>query len=205
MSSRRKPSPVLTEIMSKITDEDREKTRMEMMLQLDNEYIVESYELIGRRFSIDVIYFPSFDKPKKLFYLPRKRNTRTNEWIDLNEPCDTREEALNIIEAEKAYEKKSKMTKITEDVIQKYFIEQMNWWDDVFKGVDDDGNDFIIHYYTSPCKRYVLTYDIFSNISDENGNGWNLHIDNSDMNSIGNVSVNYVQEILKIIEIFKDY
>ena len=75
-----------------------------MMLQLDNEYLVESYELIGRRFSIDVIYFPSFDKPKKLFYLPRKRNTRTNEWIDLNEPCDTREEALNVIEAEKEYE-----------------------------------------------------------------------------------------------------
>ena len=106
MSSRRKPSPVLTAIMSNITDEDREKTRKEMMLQLDNEYLVESYELIGRRFSIDVIYFPSFDKPKKLFYLSRKRKNRTNEWFDLNEPCDTREEALNIIEAEKAYEKK---------------------------------------------------------------------------------------------------
>ena len=46
MSSRRKPSPVLTAIMSNITDEDREKTRKEMMAQLDNEYIVESYELI---------------------------------------------------------------------------------------------------------------------------------------------------------------
>ena len=106
MSSRRKPSPVLTAIMSNITDEDREKTRKEMMAQLDNEYIVESYELIDMRFSIDVIYFPSFDRPKKLFYLPRKRNTRTNEWFDLNEPCDTREEALNIIDVEKAYEKK---------------------------------------------------------------------------------------------------
>jgi hypothetical protein len=75
-----------------------------MSSPINNEYYIESYELIGGRFSINVIYFPSFDKPKKLFYLPRKRDTRTNEWIDLNEPCDTREEALNIIEAEKEYE-----------------------------------------------------------------------------------------------------
>lgn len=205
MSSRRKPSPVLTEIMSNITDEDREKTRKEMMLQFDNEYIVESYELIGRRFSIDVIYFPSFDKPKKLFYLPRKRNTRTNEWIDLNEPCDTREEALNIIEAEKAHEKKSKMTKITEDVIQKYFIEQMNWWDDAYSVPDDNGEELIVHYYCSPCKRYIITRDSYSNICDETGVSWNLHIDNSDMNSIGNVSVNYVEEVVQLIDIFKNY
>ena len=32
--SRRKPSPVLTDIMSKITDEDREKTRKEMMVPI---------------------------------------------------------------------------------------------------------------------------------------------------------------------------
>ena len=75
-----------------------------MSSPIDNEYYVESYELIDERFSICVIYFPSFDKPKKLFYMPRKRNNRTNKWIDLNEPCDTREEALNIIEAEKEYE-----------------------------------------------------------------------------------------------------
>jgi hypothetical protein len=191
--------------MSNITDEDREKTRKEMMLQLDNEYLVESYELIGRRFSIDVIYFPSFDKPKKLFYLPRKRNTRTNEWIDLNEPCDTREEALNIIEAEKAYEKKSKMTKITEDIIQKYFIEQMNWWDDAYSVPDDNGEELIVHYYCSPCNRYVLTRDSNSNICDETGVSWNLHIDNSDMDSIGNVSVNYVEEVNQLMDIFKNY
>lgn len=82
--------------------------KVERFTTMSSEYYVESYELIDRRFSICVIYFPSFDKPKKLFYLPRKRNTRTNVWIDLNEPCDTREEALNVIEAEKEYEEKSK-------------------------------------------------------------------------------------------------
>lgn len=125
MSSRRKPSPVLTAIMSNITDEDREKTRKEMMNMLK--------------------------------------------------------------------------TKITEDNIREFLIEGMGWYDDIWMNYDD------IHFYTSPCHRYVLTFDKNSNISDENGNGWNLHIDNSDMNSIGNVSVNYVEEVVQLIDIFKDY
>jgi hypothetical protein len=131
MSSRRKPSPVLTEIMSNITDEDREKTRKEMMNMLK--------------------------------------------------------------------------TKITEDVIREFFIEKMNWWDDTLTLCDDFGYETIMHYYTSPCKRYVLTYDYNSNICDENGDGWNLHIDNSDMDSIGNVSVNYVEEVNQLMDIFKNY
>ena len=156
MSRKRKPSPVLTDIMSKITDEDREKTRMEMLKEIGD---CEN---------------------------SRDRNT-THYYIS----------------------NRNKI-KITEDIIKEIFIDKLNWQDDVFEftealGLTDDGEKIIKHYYTSPCKRYLLTYDKHSNISDENGDGWNLHIDNSDMNSIGNVSVNYVQEILQIIEIFKDY
>ena len=125
MSSRRNPSPVLTAIMSNITDEDREKTRKEMTNMLK--------------------------------------------------------------------------TKITEDNIREFLIEGMGWYDDIWMNYDD------VHFYTSPCRRYVLTFDKNSNISDENGNGWNLHIDNSDMSSIGNVSVNYVEEIVQLIDIFKNY
>ena len=136
MSSRRKPSPVLTAIMSNITDEDREKTRKEMMSMLK--------------------------------------------------------------------------TKISHEVIKEFLIDKMNWQDDAFDftdalGITDDGEKIIKHYYTSPCKRYLLTYDKHSNISDENGDGWNLHIDNSDMNTIGNISVNYVEEVVQLIDIFKDY
>ena len=131
MSSRRKPSPVLTAIMSNITDEDREKTRKEMRNMLK--------------------------------------------------------------------------TKLTHEVIREFFIDKMNWWDDTLTLCDDFGYETTVHYYTSPCHRYVLTYDMQSNICDENGDGWNLHIDNSDMNSIGNVSVNYVEEIVQLIDIFKDY
>ena len=125
MCSRRKPSSVLTDIMSKITDNDREKTRMEMTKMLK--------------------------------------------------------------------------TKITEDNIREFLIEGMGWYDDILMNYDD------VHFYTSPCRRYVLTFDKNSNIRDENDNGWNLHIDNSDMDTIGNVSVNYVEEVVQLIDIFKYY
>ena len=54
MTSRRKPSPVLTEIMSKITDEDREKTRKEMMkiegkqVYQDNKFIEGAQWMLNR-------------------------------------------------------------------------------------------------------------------------------------------------------------
>lgn len=151
MSRKRKPSPVLTDIMSKITDEDREKTRKEMMKEIDN---CEN---------------------------SRDRNT-THYYISTRNKI-----------------------KITEDIIKEFFIEKMNWWDDAYSVPDDNGEEFIVHYYCSPCNRYVITRDMTSNICDENGNGWNLHIDNSDMDTIGNVSVNYVEEVVQLIDIFKNY
>lgn len=131
MSRKRNPSPVLTDIMSKITDEDREKIRKEMMNMLK--------------------------------------------------------------------------TKITEDIIREFFIEKMNWWDDAYSVPDDNGEELIVHYYCSPCNRYVITRDSYSNICDETGVSWNLHIDNSDFDTIGNVSVNYVEEVVQLIDIFKNY
>ena len=151
MSSRRKPSPVLTEIMSNITDEDREKTKMEMMKEIEN-------------------YDNTCDRNITHYYLSKRYKT-----------------------------------KITKDIIQEFFIDKMNWWDDAFCVPDDNGEEFIVHSYISPCKRYVLIQDKYSNICDESGVSWNLHIDNSDMDTIGNVSVNYVQEVLQLMDIFKDY
>lgn len=201
MKNRRKPSPVLTEIMSKITNEDREKTRKEMMREI--ECSTKAYKLITRRYRISTVVWITDDE----YYVPEKYIVKEHRWIWLNEPCTTYEEALNVIEADRKYESelKHKKTKITEDIIKEIFIGEMNWWDDTHTLVDDNGYETTIHYYTSPCGRYVLTYDMFSNICDENGDGWNLHIDNSDMNSIGNVSVNYVEEVVKIMDIFKNY
>lgn len=151
MTNRRKPSPVLTEIMSKITDEDREKTRKEMMKEIEN--------------------------------------------------CDnSRDRNVSHCYISMRYE-----TKITEDIIQEFFINKLNWFDDTLTWADENGYETTTHYYTSPCRRYILTYDYESNICDERGDGWNLHIDNSDMNSIGNVSVNYVEEVVQILDIFEKY
>lgn len=151
MSRKRKPSPVLTDIMSKITDEEREKTRKEMMKEIDN--------------------------------CENSRNRNTTHYYIF-----TRNK-----------------TKITEDIIREFFIEKMNWWDDAYSVPDDNGEELIVHYYNSPCNRYVITRDIYSNICDETGVSWNLHIDNSDFDTIGNVSVNYVEEVVQLIDIFKDY
>ena len=191
----------MTEIMSKITNEDREKTRKEMMREI--ECSTKAYKLITRRHRISTVVWITDDE----YYVPEKYIVKEHRWIWLNEPCTTYEEALNVIEADRKYESelKHKKTKITKDIIQEFFIDKMNWWDDAFCVPDDNGEEFIEHSYISPCKRYVLTQDKYSNICDESGISWNLHIDNSDMDTIGNVSVNYVQEVLQLMDIFKDY
>ena len=91
-----------------------------------------------------------------------------------------------------------KRLKITEETIKNILINNCGWTEEV---------DFKVYkYYRSPCKRYVLQESEYSNLSDPHtGKGWNLHIDNSDMNSIGNVSVNYVEEVVQIIDIFEKY
>ena len=205
MSSRRKPSPVLTEIMSNITDEDREKTRKEMMDIAETEYTTQAYQMITRRLRISTITFITDDK----YYLPEKYIVEEYKWVPLSEPCLSYNEAKEIIENEKTNIQKHFSTrfkmKITEDTIQEIFINKMNWWDDAYSVPDDNGEEFIVHYYCSPCNRYVITRDMYSNICDETGVSWNLHIDNSDMDTIGNVSVNYVDEVIQIIDIFKNY
>lgn len=59
-----------------------------------------------------------------------------------------------------------------------------------------------IEVYCSEDKRFVIQPDIDSNLS---SNAWGLHIDNSDMCSIGSVSVEYIEQILDIMKIYKDY
>ena len=39
----------------------------------------------------------------------------------------------------------------------------------------------------------------------ENGWGWNLHVDNSDMSSIASCDVEFIEQIQAIMEIYKDY
>ena len=147
MSRERKPSPVLTEILSKITDEDREKTLKEMFKEI--------------------------------------------------EECDD----IRNRKVEHTLLSKRHRVKLTEEVI----VDLLKWRDDVIRGVDDDGTEIVVHFYKSPCGRFELTRDPYSNIALDCDGGWSLHIDNSDMSSIGHVSVNYVNEVYDIIDIFKEY
>ena len=66
------------------------------------------------------------------------------------------------------------------------------------------GFDTHYEYYVSHDRRYVLQTSM-NNMTLENGWGWNLHIDNSDMSSIASCDVEYIEQILNLIAIYKDY
>lgn len=58
--------------------------------------------------------------------------------------------------------------------------------------------------YVSENKRYIVSKDPDgNNISYENA--WDLHVDNSDMDSIASCSVEYIEQIQQIIDIYKNY
>lgn len=60
--------------------------------------------------------------------------------------------------------------------------------------------------YISPCGRYILRRDKndfeFTNLSND---AWRLHIDNSDMQTIGNCDVEFVEQVRILMAIYKDY
>ena len=68
-----------------------------------------------------------------------------------------------------------------------------------------DANLEWMEEYKSPKGRYTLTKSTYSNLCDENGFGWNLHVDNSRMESLASCSVEYIEQIIAIMEIYKEY
>ena len=60
--------------------------------------------------------------------------------------------------------------------------------------------------YYSPCRRFVVTRcEEGNNISYCPEEAWSLHIDNSDMESIGCCDVEFIEQIIALMEIYKDY
>lgn len=59
-----------------------------------------------------------------------------------------------------------------------------------------------LEIYASSDRRFVIQPDKNSNMGHA---AWHLHIDNSDMCSLGSVSVEYIEQILDIMKIYKDY
>lgn len=61
--------------------------------------------------------------------------------------------------------------------------------------------------YNSKCGRYSLRrekddFGFFTNLSND---AWSLHIDNSDMQTIGNCDVEFVEQVRILMAIYKDY
>ena len=60
--------------------------------------------------------------------------------------------------------------------------------------------------YISPDERYELHYNNdFSNLTDENGFGWLLTIENSKHESLACCDVEYMEQIFALIDIYKNY
>ena len=59
--------------------------------------------------------------------------------------------------------------------------------------------------YKSPDGRFALSYTDYVNMLDESGVGWNLHVDNSDFETLANCSVEYIEQVNQIIELYKNY
>lgn len=58
--------------------------------------------------------------------------------------------------------------------------------------------------YVSKDKRYIVSKDCDgNNISYENA--WDLHVDNSDMQTIASCSVEYIEQIQIIMDLYKNY
>ena len=59
--------------------------------------------------------------------------------------------------------------------------------------------------YKSPDGRFTLSYTDYVNLIDEYGFGWNLHVENSDFETLANCSVDYIEQVNSIMEIYKNY
>ena len=59
--------------------------------------------------------------------------------------------------------------------------------------------------YKSPDGRFILSYTDYINLCDDSGFGWNLHVDGSDFSTLANCSVEYIEQVKQIVDIYKNY
>lgn len=67
------------------------------------------------------------------------------------------------------------------------------------------GNRIRYSYY-SPCRRFVVTRcEDGNNISYRPEEAWSMHIDNSDMESLGCCDVEFIEQVIALMQIYKNY
>jgi hypothetical protein len=96
------------------------------------------------------------------------------------------------------------MVKLTDETVAKYFVYERNWT----KLEISLGTEYVaaLEQYISVNKRYKLRKCEYSNLFDPNtGEGWILDIDDSNMCSLANCDVEYVEQVLELIKIYADY
>ena len=60
--------------------------------------------------------------------------------------------------------------------------------------------------YYSSCRRFIVTRcEDGNNISYRPEEAWSLHIDNSDMESLGCCDVEFIEQIETLMQIYKNY
>ena len=88
--------------------------------------------------------------------------------------------------------------KLTKESVENILVDKCSWTKEIDLG--------ILVFYRSPCKRYVLQETDGSNLYDPaTGKGWNLHIDNSDMQSLASCDVEYIGQISELMRIYNRY
>jgi hypothetical protein len=98
------------------------------------------------------------------------------------------------------------MMRINTAAIKVYLADWEDTMDSLMKDILSENNMSWMEHYRSPCKRFSLCTTKNTNLPDpETGIGWNLHIDNSDMCTIGSLSVEFIEQVKQIMEIYKDY
>ena len=93
---------------------------------------------------------------------------------------------------------KTNRLKITEETVKTILVDKCGW------EIDDKFPEQL--FYNSPCKRYVLHETKWNNLCDAiTGKGWNLHVDNSDMQSLASCDVEYMDQISMIMTLYGGY
>ena len=96
--------------------------------------------------------------------------------------------------------------RISPEAIKVYLSDWKNDMDPILKDILSENKMQWMERFKSPCKRFILMTTNITHMCDAStGIGWNLHINNSDMNIIGSVNVEFIEQVKQLIEIYKDY
>ena len=98
------------------------------------------------------------------------------------------------------------MMRLSEESIKVYLPNWNDIMEPALKDMLAENKMSWLRQYRSPCKRYILMTTNFAKMCDPNtGIGWNLHIKNLELETIGSVNVEFIEQVNQLMEIYKNY